>query len=472
MNRLFLKIFGWFWLTIMLVSAALVIVTMAALPVPTGRPWDPSLESARFVRQGLMRNLRSTVNLYEDEGVEALKSRVNNLPHLREVLIFDSSGREITGASSVPPPAAELVQKMRESRRSELHDPPFIGIRVISSSNNRYDCVTRVETLMRARGQMDFFNRFRVSAYDNLTGEMILSLVSVIILAGILCFILARHLTIPISRLRDATRELTAGNLSARVGAAIGNRNDEVADLARDFDQMAEQIEKLLKSQIRLIRDVSHELRSPLARLNVALELARLSPGKSRAPALDRIEQESQCLNSMIEQLLSLSRMESGTFSSQASYFELGEMLEKIAEDAGYEGKNRNIQVRVISEEEVSFTGHQQILHSALENVVRNAVSYTVKDSTVTVSLEKVQVNDNRYARIEVRDHGEGVPEAELDRIFTPFYRLAASRDRVSGGSGIGLAITERAVKIHEGSVQAANHPDGGLQITILMPLR
>ncbi len=251
----------------------------------------------------------------------------------------------------------------------------------------------------------------------------------------------------------------------------MGKRNDEIAYLARDFDLMAEQIEKLLTSQIRLLRDISHELRSPLARLNVALELARLSPEEGRKPALDRIEHESECLNNLIEQLLTLSRMESGTVNSSKNYFELGEIINNIAEDSRFESKAKNIRIEVIQKEDIRLNGHEQIIRSALENVVRNAVAYTRENTTVTVTLESCLVNKILHARIEVRDQGEGVPESELDKIFTSFYRLAPSRDRNSGGSGIGLAISERAVRLHNGSIKAANRPEGGLLITITLPL-
>jgi signal transduction histidine kinase len=471
MNRLFLKIFGWFWLTIMLVSAALIIVTMATIPQPPERPWNPELQSTRFLRQGLVRNLRDAVNLYESAGKENYLTRKSRSFLLREAFLFDRKGSEVTAMSPLPTKATEIVQALITSSRPDLYIHPFIGIRIISASQEKYYCVLRTTQLARARGQLGFFTRVQVSAYDNLTKEMIFGLLSVFLIAGILCFFLARYLTTPISRLRRATRELSEGNLSTRIGPSMGRRNDEIAYLAHDFDQMAEQIEKLLKSQIRLIRDISHELRSPLARLNVALELARLSPEDGRMPALDRIETESHCLNNLIEQLLTLSRMESGTLDSKKNIFELGSILRGIAEDATFESKPRNIEVQVIQKEEINITGFEQILHSALENVVRNALVYTKDNTTIRILLESEPVHGTRNAKIEVRDQGEGVLETELDKIFTPFYRIAPSRDRNSGGSGIGLAITERAVKIHNGSINAANHPEGGLIITIMLPL-
>ncbi len=455
----------------MLVSAALIIVTMAALPAPPERMWNSDLGANRFIRQGLVRNLQRTVDLYESAGVDSLLTRRNRAVFLHDSFIFDSNGNEITESAPPPIKATELVQALRNSRRSDLYMHPFVGIKISSSSRNLYYCVLKADQIAMARRQMGFYSRFQASANDNLTREMIISLLSVFLIAGILCFFLAKYLTSPISRLRNATKELTGGNLSVRIGPSMGKRNDEIAYLARDFDLMAEQIEKLLTSQIRLLRDISHELRSPLARLNVALELARLSPEEGRKPALDRIEHESECLNNMIEQLLALSRMENGTVDSRKEYFKLGEVIASIAEDARFESKARNIKIEVIEKDEIHLNGHEQILRSALENVVRNAIAYTRENTTITITMGSCLVDEILHARIEVRDQGEGVPESELDKIFTSFYRLAPSRDRNSGGSGIGLAISERAVKLHNGSIKADNHPEGGLLITIILPL-
>ena len=471
MNRLFLKIFGWLILIMILVSSALVIVTIAALPMPPERMMNPALESGRFYRQGIIRNLRAAVNFYETAGEKSYVMRKEQSPLLSNTLIFDSSNREITGVPAPSDRVKGLIATLRDSNRADVNIPPFIGLRILSDSGSRYYCVFRADQIGRGGMRLGFINRFQASAYDNLSREMLLSLLAVFLIGGILCFFLARYLTTPISRLRSATRELTEGKLSARIGISLGKRNDEIGYLARDFDLMAEQIEKLLKSQIRLIRDISHELRSPLARLNVALELARLTPEEGKRPALDRIEHESQCLNDMIEQLLTLSRMESGTMDSKKNSFDLGNIIRSIAEDAEFESASKKINVEVDLKEEITFTGYEQVLRSALENVVRNALAYTPENTTVTILAEPFKKDKNHFIRIEIRDQGAGVPESELDKIFTSFYRLAPSRDRNSGGSGIGLAITERAVKLHGGSVRASNHPEGGLVVTITLPL-
>ncbi len=471
MNKLFLKIFGFFLLTILLVGSALIFVTISSLPAPPERGWDPGQPSARFVRQGLIRNLHSLVDLYESGEPEAMLARKNRSVMMKNILIFDGAFNEISNISEIPQEAIRLAETLSKNRKPELHLPPFIGTRIKSSSGKTYICVFRADQLFRLRNQLGLFSRFRASAYENLTREMVLGLITVIFISGVLCFFLARHLTTPISRLRNVTRELSEGNLSARVGEDIGKRKDELADLARDFDLMADQIEKLLISQNRLIRDVSHELRSPLARLNVALELARVSDRGSSQAALDRIEKESFILNDMIEQLLTLSRIESGTIHSDRNTFDLGDLLAGIEEDASFESGNRNIKINLEKEEGVKITGHEQLLHSALENIIRNALAYSKNGSEVDITMKSILEAGPRKAEITVRDHGGGVPESELDKIFQPFYRLAPSRDRKTGGSGIGLAITARAVRLHNGTIKAVNHPEGGLAITVSLPL-
>ncbi len=245
------------------------------------------------------------------------------------------------------------------------------------------------------------------------------------------------------------------------------NRRDELAALATDFDQMAEQIESLVNGQRRLLGDISHELRSPLARLNVALELARQRAGEDAATALQRIEREAETLNEMIGQLLALTRLENHTEAVQRTSFDLAQLIREIVDDADYEAKNCNRLVRLESPELCHVLGNEQLLRRAVENVVRNAVQFTADGTEVEV---KLACGDQ--AVITVRDHGPGVPAEALDKLFRPFYRVDEARDRESGGTGLGLAIAERAVRLHGGTVEAANVVTGGLAVTIILPLK
>jgi two-component system sensor histidine kinase CpxA len=225
---------------------------------------------------------------------------------------------------------------------------------------------------------------------------------------------------------------------------------------------MAERLESMVRAQQRLLGDISHELRSPLARLGVALGLARQRSGAEANGALDRIERESDNLNEMISHLLTLTRLESGTDGRKRTDVDLAALVKEVADDADFEARSLNRAVQVVSSDSCSIKGVEELLRSAVENVVRNAVRYTPEGTAVEVALHR----QNGHAVISVRDRGNGVPEEALDKIFRPFYRTEDARDRQSGGgTGLGLAITERAVRMHGGSVQAVNAVDGGLSV-------
>jgi len=260
---------------------------------------------------------------------------------------------------------------------------------------------------------------------------------------------------------------------TARAGAAgvKSRRRDEIGGLVRDFDGMAERLETLVNEQNRLLNDISHELRSPLARLNVALGLARQRTGPDAISVLARIELESTRLEEMIDRLLTLSRLEAGQALLDRTSLRLGELIQEIVKDADFEAQSRHCHVRYDLAREAEVTGSPSLLRSAIENVVRNAMRYTREGSDVDVSLE-VETNSPETAVIRVSDHGPGVPEAALDKLFRPFFRVDDARGRQTGGSGLGLAITDRAVRLHGGTVSAANQPGGGLCVEIRLPIQ
>jgi two-component system sensor histidine kinase CpxA len=290
-------------------------------------------------------------------------------------------------------------------------------------------------------------------------------LILLVVSAGV-CFWLARSLTSPIRVLRRATQQFAAGDLSTRIDGKVHGKN-EFAGLAADFDEMAGKIEDLVGGQQRLLRDISHELRSPLARLGVALELARQDNNiESRHKALGRIELESERMNELIGQLLSLTRLESGADQLPRTEFDLCLLLDRLVRDADFEAKNRQCQVMFNGPESVIVNGYEELMARALENVIRNGVRYTEEGTQVSVELKR----DPENIVIRIADHGPGVPDEVLDKMFEPFYRVADARDRQSGGTGIGLAIAEQAVRLHGGSIRAINRAEGGLLVEILLP--
>ena len=207
--------------------------------------------------------------------------------------------------------------------------------------------------------------------------ELALRLLVVVITGGVVCYGLARYLTSPVSKLQKATQQLAGGDLSARVGPALEKRGDEFADLGRDFDLMAERIEWLINSQHRLLSDISHELRSPLARLNVALELARQRAGSEAAPSLDRIEREAERMNELIGQLLGLARLDKDAEVGQQERVSLTNLLSEVTADADFEAGSSKRRVRIIESEDCIVTGSTKLLRSAIENIVRNGLRYT-----------------------------------------------------------------------------------------------
>jgi two-component system sensor histidine kinase CpxA len=292
-----------------------------------------------------------------------------------------------------------------------------------------------------------------------------------IISSGLVCYFLSWYLTKPIVRLRTATRQLAAGDLTARIGAPAG-KSDEVTGLMRDFDAMAERIETLMKAQSRLLNDISHELRSPLARLNVALGLARQRAGVESVDMLDRIELEASRLNELIGRILTLARLEDGEQRVPQTPVPLGELVANVAEDAEFEAQERRCHVHTtIPEGDWGVRGNDSLLHSAVENVVRNAIRYTPEGTTVEIELTREQGAKGIEAVLKVSDSGTGVPPDSLEKLFLPFYRLDDARGRLTGGVGLGLAITERAVRFHGGKVSAFNRTGGGLRVEIRLPL-
>jgi two-component system sensor histidine kinase CpxA len=287
--------------------------------------------------------------------------------------------------------------------------------------------------------------------------------------SGLVCYLLARSLTSPVTRLRRAAQSLAAGDLSARTGAPTVGGRGEMVELMRDFDLMAERLETLVDSQSRLLKDVSHELRSPLARLSVALGLARQRETPEIEASLNRIELEADRLNQLIQRLLTISRLESGADGIRKRRLSLRELVEQVAHDAEYESTGR--QCRVTAEgDEFLVEADPDLLRSAIENVVRNATRYTAEGTTVEVHLKRQNGSNGEELVIQVSDSGPGVPDEALAKIFEPFYRLDDARNRLTGGAGLGLSIADRAIRLHGGQLRASNRKEGGLEVEIRIP--
>ncbi|MFU8838849.1 MAG: sensor histidine kinase [Thiohalomonadaceae bacterium] len=285
-----------------------------------------------------------------------------------------------------------------------------------------------------------------------------LALLSSVLVSLLLAHLLSRRLR----RLRQTVQRMAGGDLQVRSHSRGG---DEIAALGRDVDQMADALQGMLTNQKLLLRDVSHELRSPLARLRVALELAEQNGDSARA--LARITQEADALEALVSDLLSLARLDTDNLLQRRERFDLVALLEQLARDVGFEAQLRQGHLRLDAPASLSIEGDAVLLRSALENVLRNGVRHSPDGGELEVRLSE----QDGMARISICDRGEGVPEADLQRIFEPFVRVAEARDRHSGGHGLGLAICARIIHAHQGQVQASKRPGGGLCVQIQLPI-
>jgi two-component system sensor histidine kinase CpxA len=450
MKSLFLRIFLSFWMALALFVVLAILVTLAF------RPRSSTWEALRTTV------LNDAVVAYEEGGAPQLLQYMDDLErtqHLRAYL-FDERGIEVSGR-----PAPDWAIRVASGGPRMPKDgfifpaPPMPrDSRASSDGKHRYTLVLGLPP-----GPRVFFGP---------RGMPFPGLIIAFISSGLVCYLLSWYLTKPIVRLRAATRQLAAGDLTARSGAPVTRRSDEVAGLMRDFDAMAERLEMLVKAQSRLLNDISHELRSPLARLNVALGLARQRGGVQSAEMLDRIETEASRLNELIGRILTLARLEDGEQRVPQTPVPLDEVVATVAEDAEFEAQERHCHVRTaIPEGDWGVRGNDSLLHSAVENVVRNAIRYTAEGSSVEIVLTREESGGGAEAVLRVSDAGPGVPEDSLGKMFEPFYRLDDARGRLTGGVGLGLAITERAVRFHGGKVTAFNRAEGGLMVEIRLPL-
>jgi two-component system sensor histidine kinase CpxA len=282
-------------------------------------------------------------------------------------------------------------------------------------------------------------------------------------MAAATALLLARSFSSPIVRLQRATRALAAGALDTRVGQPFDQRKDEVGTLARDFDAMAEQIQALITDKEVLLRDVSHELRSPLARIRVALALAQRKADQSAQNDLVRIEQETERLDQLVGQILALARLRSSSPDDRVSV-DLKEVIAEVVADARFEHPNLGIEYD--GKAVPPIQGNAGELASAIENVLRNALLHSGPEAQVRIALKPTTTG----VAITVTDNGPGVPENQLKQLFEPFFRVDPSRDHKQSGYGLGLAIASRIVERHGGEVVAKNRPGGGLEVSFRLP--
>jgi two-component system sensor histidine kinase CpxA len=461
---MFVKLFFWFWIAMTLSGIVFFLLAFSMRVGPLQEHFERrfSDERSRIQSDALQFYGRGVASVFERYGTSAaIHFRDGNAPHGMHIYLFTVDGIPIS--DDAPLHLREAVRRivLTHAKEAVLEKGTVVvavpvqsprGVTYLAAAEEHSPPPPPRKPPPMTIFPHDIWFRFLVS----------------FVIGGLVCYGLAWRLTSPVRRLRAATQRLATGDFTSRVRIGDKGRGDEIADLVRDFNRMAERIERLVTAQKQLVRDISHELRSPLARLSVALGLARREAAPSTVAALDRIERETERLNQMIGELLTLSLLESGSESFEKTAFDLAELVEEVARDADFEAAAGNRSVRFQPDGTLVVPGNREMVRRALENVMRNGVRYTDEGTTVEVTLER---EGTEWAVIRVRDHGPGLPREALTEIFRPFYRYAEARDRQSGGTGIGLAITERAVRLHSGDVWASNADEGGLLVTIRLPL-
>lgn len=451
MRTLFIKIFLCFLVIIVLVGTSL--ETSSILARFYEDRWQVTLHSIMPMEAD------NAARMYETEGKEALQNYLDELQRRKTVrfYFFDENGESLLDRS-----APDVVLTMARNReRLE-----FTAAQNLSAVNVRQGLALR---LVPGPSGKKYTLAFQTSpshlvpVSEAIGKHPYLRLIAITLFAIGLCLVLTLHITRPLGKLRQAASDIAAGRLKTRVKPAIGRRHDEIALLGEDFDRMAEQIERLVTAQRNLLGDVSHELRSPLARLIVALSLLKQAQSEEAGEYQHRIGIEAERLDKLIGQLLTLTRIDSGVDSNLREPFDLANLVQEVAADGDFEARAQNRAVRFSAPESCPMSGIAELIRSAIENVVRNAVRHTAEGTTVEVTIERKQP----FALLRVRDHGPGVPQQKLDEIFLPFYRAEPG----SNGAGLGLAIADRVVRMHDGSIGAYNAREGGLVIDIHLPL-
>ncbi|HAT8715797.1 TPA: HAMP domain-containing protein [Legionella pneumophila] len=451
MRSLYWKIFVSFWL-----ATILIIFTTAWVTSQIAQKSSQPAREEMFMDS----YANAAVATYESGQQSALLKWLDKIGLSRHMTLYllTSTG-EIIGAQKPP----DAVKKISENLIND--ELPSDGIfktgklvvshEILSTSGKYYRLAAVSEK------PISYFVQI---PWAGLTIRLTLA----IFISGLICYLLSRYLTQPLRSLGMAAKSIAKGNLNTRVGRFRGHSKDEIAELSNEFDRMAEQLEALVHSKERLIQDISHELRSPLARLKIAIELGKKKTKHLADNEFARMEIETSRLNDLIGEILDFARLEKSTTELHLSQTNIADLLAQVISDANYEFSHNSIRIQagIITPCELNID--QRLIHRAIENIVRNASHYSPPDEKVHISSSYNGNKDQVY--IDISDKGPGVPEDQLEKIFNPFYRVDTSRTKKTGGYGLGLAIAARAVALHQGEIIAKNREQGGLLVRIILP--
>lgn len=447
-HSIYVKIFLWFIFASGITSGAVFLTTVATHSPSLGPSWMIGV---------LDQYARSATDIYLQGGkirlAEYLK-KIEDISFLQSTLL-DPQGRDIVGRG-VPTGAEQVLAEARATGQTQFHTRLlWTGASVVDGPDGRYILVAKV--LIPYGGILS--GAVQVTAMEWLLPALP---------GALLCLLLSRHIASPIRTLQSVAGKIADGDLSGRASPALASRKDEIADLARDFDRMADRIQSLLRKQQELLGDISHELRSPLTRLNVSLELVR----RGESDGVKRMQSDLDRLDNLIEQILTLTRLETRGDLKSVTPVNLRLILESVAEDARFEGQEEGKSIVISRADDCWLKGDPGLLRSCVENVVRNAVHYTKPQTDVVISLSRITEGSSQTVRILVSDRGDGVPEEALSRLFEPFYRVSEARDHQTGGTGLGLSIAQRIAIVDGGSIRARNRDAGGLEVEICLPVK
>jgi two-component system sensor histidine kinase CpxA len=449
--KLFLRIFVCFWLaTLLMIGSVLGVSEFLPVTFPGDKGFEP--ESAKAA-------LATAVNAYEMQGAGALYSTLQEGSSTRHkrIYLFDQNGKVLYGDN---PPLfyGGLARGILQTGHSEMQR--YFGLRVLfvcpvqSNTGRRYAAVMTAFEPGKRLARLRFWFNFAIAMLP----------------AGLVCMALSLYITRPITKLRTTAQRLAGGDLNARSSLHKITRRDELGDLRRDFDMMADRIQLLMTAQRRFVADVSHELGAPLTRMHLALALLRRRLTDKNFGELERIEHETEKLSNLVQQLLLLASLEAGSGPAESLAPVSLEMLRaSIIEDANFEASYSGCTVTG-TRADVTFLAYPQLLRRAIDNVLRNSIRHSPRGT-------QIQFNSGidaemQHLVVEISDCGPGVPENMLSDIFLPFVRTAPGRERNTGGIGLGLSIAAEAIRAHDGTIVAANRTGGGLQVIIKLPLR
>ncbi|MBF0463157.1 MAG: HAMP domain-containing protein [Magnetococcales bacterium] len=458
--RFFLKLFVSFLLTVLLAGVVL---------FWSGHHLRAEMdEQLRQRAYQLLQERQELAALLTTQGVEAVRQRLRAFLRVDDLLILDEANQDLLGR-----PISDGLRERLEGNSdatSHHHHARHLFFDGPDGHDRRPNGPSLHHPLLAHDADNHAYKLVILPApslWKRILWEYPLLPLGVVLVSALVVFVLARHFTRPIRRLRSMALAMASGDLSTRALVARGRLPDELNDLERDFNFMAQQLEELFRAQHRLLRDVSHELRSPLARMRVALGLMEQSLTGSD-DNLNRMTLELERLDELIGQIIAISRPSMPGGVRRDVLVDLGEMVRIVVADARFEMEQ---QERLRIQEQVDTTAllwaDAAGLRSVVDNVLRNALHHSGQQGTVWVEL----VRQGNMARLVISDQGPGVPEGDLSRIFLPFYRVEESRERKSGCFGLGLAIAARVVREHGGQIVARNRSEGGLEVTILLPL-